>query len=98
MLQQRLSVCVSVRRPESKSFGDRVFSALLGVPGLEAGENCFLLPNLPGNQKTDRVIEKKVSHHVMQRIFPARLVGTGQSWCPTVHVVLCLAKAIARSA
>ena len=31
----------------------------LVVLGLEAGENFFLLPNLPGKHKTDRLTEEK---------------------------------------
>lgn len=59
MLRHRLSVCVSVGRQESKSFGDRVRQHRPGGPGLEAGKNFFLLPNLPGKHKTDRLTEEK---------------------------------------
>ena len=55
MLGRRaVRVCFCVRRQESKSFGHRVLSAPFGIPRSEAGENFFLLPNLPEKQKIDR--------------------------------------------
>jgi hypothetical protein len=73
-------------------------SAPLGVLGSEAGENFFLLSNLPGKQKTDRPKKEKVSRCVMQRKFLVPLVGAMQSWHPTPHVVSPREKAIERCA
>ena len=45
-----------------------------------------------------RFLQEKVSHCVMQRKFPARMVETMQSWCPTPHAVLRREKVIERCA
>ena len=98
MLRHRLSVCVSVGRQESKSFGDRVRQHRWVFLGQKPARTSFSYLICLENKKQTAPQKKKVSRCVMQRKFSVPAVAAMQSSRPTPHVVSPREKAIERFA